>query len=308
MLDGVLAHAAEGERAEKSGGGAFAGDVTERDGQAALSVGKKIVEIVAQFAGGTIAGGQIESGNFARSARKKVARNLPRGGQLVVKTAFALPGLFVEARVFERDGHIGGERGEHAFVLGGERVGLRAFQVQNADQPVLHQKRNDEFRANRYTGFDFAAEKARILERVGDADGAALARGGAGESLVEGNAHARGDGVAIAHDEGAFEVLRFLIPQHDAENVIVNEFLDALRDATEELFAVEDRRDFAADFVEQRKRIGLLGIGREQTGRNGGGIAHQWEWRQFSSPIHGPGTLTFRPWSLDVCAAATLRE
>src|SRR5260370_40757460 len=189
MLDGVLAHAAEGERAEKSGGGAFAGDVTERDGEAALSVGKKIVEIAAQFAGGTIAGGQSESGNFASSARKQLALNLTRGGQLVVKTALALTGFFVEARVFEGDGHIGGERGEHAFVLGGERVGLRAFQVQNADQPVLHQKWNDQFRANRYAGFDFAAEKARILERVGHPDGAALAPGGGGECPVEGDAH-----------------------------------------------------------------------------------------------------------------------
>ncbi len=67
---------------------------------------------------------------------------------------------------------------------------------------------------------------------------------------MKGNAHAHGDGVTIAHDEDALELLRFFIPQHDAENVVVDKFLDALRDAAQQFFAVEDGRDLAADFVE----------------------------------------------------------
>src|SRR5713226_893117 len=222
MLDDVLAHGADGERAKERGRSALAGDIAERDSETALAVGKKIVEVAAQFA---------------------------RGGKILVEAALSLPGLFVEAGVFKGDGYVGGERGEHAFVLGGERMRLRTFQIQDADQAILHQKRNDEFRANGDASLDFAGEEARIGERVGDAHGAAFGSGGAGESLMEGNAHARGNGVAIAHDEGALEMLRLFIPQHDAENVIVDEFLDALRDAAQKLFAVENGSDLAADFV-----------------------------------------------------------
>ncbi len=196
-----------------------------------------------------------------------------------MEAALGLAGLFVEAGVFERDGHVGGERSKHALVLGGERMRFRAFQIQNTDQAILHQKRNDQLRADDDAGFDFAGEEARICERVGDTNGAAFGGGGAGESLMEGNAHAHGDGVAIAHDEGALELLRFFIPQHDAENVIVDEFLDALRDAAEQLFAVEDGSDFAADFIEQGKRIGLFRIGSKQAGGNRVSIAHEREWR-----------------------------
>jgi len=49
------------------------------------------------------------------------------------------------------------------------------------------------------------------------------------------------------------------VPKHDAKNVVVDEFLDALRYAAQQFFAIEDGSDFAADFVEQRQRVGLLG-------------------------------------------------
>src|SRR5258707_279417 len=71
-------------------------------------------------------------------------------------------------------------------------------------------------------------DEAGIGKRVCNANSPPLPCRGAGESLMEGNARARRDGVAIAHDEGTFEMLRLFIPQHDAENMIVDKFLDAL--------------------------------------------------------------------------------
>ena len=46
--------------------------------------------------------------------------------------------------------------------------------------------------------------------------------------------------------------------------MVVNQFFDAVRDAPEEFFAVEDGGDFPADIVEQRERIVLVGWARNR--------------------------------------------
>ena len=43
--------------------------------------------------------------------------------------------------------------------------------------------------------------------------------------------HASLDGVLIAHGKSAFEELGLFVPEHDAEDVIVDDFLDALSHA-----------------------------------------------------------------------------
>ncbi len=187
-------------------------------------------------------------------------------------------------------------------------MGFRAFQIEDADQAILHQERNDQFGANGDAGIDLAAQKARIRKSVSDAHGAACTGGGAGKALVQGNAHTRGNGIAIAHDESAFEMLRFFIPQHDGENVIVDEFFDALSDLAKQLFAVEDGSDFAADFVEQRESVGLLGVRNEQTRRNGVGVADEGKRSKLGSFIHGPGPSSLERYSLDVPSVSTLRQ
>jgi len=79
MLDDVLAHSANRERTEQRCRGALAGNIAERDGEPAFAVRKKIVEITAQGTRGAVARGQIEAGDFARSAGKKLALNFARG-------------------------------------------------------------------------------------------------------------------------------------------------------------------------------------------------------------------------------------
>ena len=108
--------------------------------------------------------------------------------------------------------------------------------------------------------------------------------------MIERNAVSRGDRIAVTHCESGFEMLGPFVPKHDAENVVVNEFLDALRYAAQQFFAIEDGSDFAADFVKQRQRVGLLGIRHEETSGDGISVAHKRKWREFGSFIHGPGT------------------
>jgi hypothetical protein len=46
--------------------------------------------------------------------------------------------------------------------------------------------------------------------------------------------------------------------------MIVDETLDTLSDAKEQLFAIEDGRQLAAYFVKQRQRLGLLRVSGEK--------------------------------------------
>jgi len=45
------------------------------------------------------------------------------------------------------------------------------------------------------------------------------------------------DGILVAHGKSTFEELGLFVPEHDAEDVIVDDFLDALGDAAQEFFA-----------------------------------------------------------------------
>ncbi len=53
----------------------------------------------------------------------------------------------VEAGVFDGDGDLRGERGEHALVLFIEEVGARVFEVENADDAALVEERHDQLGA-----------------------------------------------------------------------------------------------------------------------------------------------------------------
>ena len=70
-------------------------------------------------------------------------------------------------------------------------------------------------------------------------------------------------------------MLRLLVPEHNAENVILHDLLDALGDAAKKFFAVEDGGYFAADVVEQSERIGLIRMRKEQALRDGVCITQQ---------------------------------
>src|SRR5258706_12402510 len=106
MLDDVLAHSANRQRTEQGGRGAFAGHIAERDSKPAFAVRKKIVEIAAEFARRTEAGGQVKSGDLASSAGKKLAVNFARGSERVIQAALCFAGFFVKAGVFERDSNV----------------------------------------------------------------------------------------------------------------------------------------------------------------------------------------------------------
>src|SRR6266403_443159 len=223
MSDHVLAEYADGERAVERGSGAFAGNVPEREAETALAIGEEIVKITPQFV----------PGNIARAVRKEAALNLARHVEILLETKLRVARFLIEAGVFERDGDIGAQRGKHALVLQSEGVGLRAFKIENSDEPVAQQKRHDEL--GTHLNAALAADVARIIRDVIDSQNTPLACGRSREPLVERYARARGKGIAAAHGKNAFQ----------------------------------DGCNFTADVIEQGKGVGVLRVGKEQALRDG---------------------------------------
>jgi hypothetical protein len=67
-----------------------------------------------------------------------------------------------------------------------------------------------------------------------------------------------GDGLVGMNVDNGFETGRLLVPEQDAEELIVDEFFDAFGDAAEEFVTSEDGSEFAADFEEEREGLMLL--------------------------------------------------
>jgi hypothetical protein len=68
--------------------------------------------------------------------------------EVALQALFTFTRLLVQSRVFQTDGDIGPNNLERAFVFGGERIQVGAFQIQNTHETVLEQERNNQFRAH----------------------------------------------------------------------------------------------------------------------------------------------------------------
>jgi hypothetical protein len=170
--------------------------------------------------------------------REKLALNDASGVEVALKVLLAGPGLFVEARIFESDGDEGAEDFEHALVLVGEGVHLGAFQIEDADETILQEERDDQFGAHVVAVREL--DVTLVLADVGDTDRAAVTCAETGDALVEGDGELDGDGFVVVFGEGAFEMGVGFVPEHEIEEVVVDDGFDAVGDAEEEFVAVED--------------------------------------------------------------------
>ena len=174
---------------------------------------------------------------------------------------------------------------EQGLVFGCERARLGALKIKHADEAVLQEKRYDQFRAH----FDamLAEDIARVFAHIGYADNAALAGGASRKTLIQRDAHGEGDGILVLQGKDAFEVLRRFIPKHDAEDIEVHQGFDAVGNAAEELFAIEDGGELAADVVEQGKRAAVFGKVGENGRRDRISVADGGKASEFPEFVHG---------------------
>src|ERR1700704_1341265 len=126
---------------------------------------------------------------------------------------------------------------------------FRALQIENTDEAVLYEKRHDKFGTRFHAGL--TADVTRIFGDVIDPQDAAFSGGGACEAMMKREAKARRNRIVAAHGENALQQLRLLIPEHDAENVIIHNFPDTFGDAAEKLFPIKNRGQLAAHLIQQ---------------------------------------------------------
>src|SRR5260370_5911194 len=106
MRDHMLAEHADGERAIERRSSAFARNVTKREAETALAIGKKIVKVASQFARGNIPRSEVETGDFARAVREQTSLNFASHLEILLEAELRVPCFLIESRVFERHGDI----------------------------------------------------------------------------------------------------------------------------------------------------------------------------------------------------------
>ncbi len=164
----------------------------------------------------------------------------------------AFDGL-VEARVFNGDSHLRGHGGEGAHVVFVEEGGARVLQIEDADDALFVEKRNDKFGAR----LGIHGEIALVLADIGNVDGTPLAHGCADETAGDGDAAHGRLRVAEAPRIAGDERLAFLVEKHDGEHLVVDEAAEELTDLGEKRIEIEDRGELGGDFVENGEGLRL---------------------------------------------------
>ena len=216
-LAGVLhympAHDAHRQRPVERRRGGFPGHVADNDCYTPFAVGEKVVDVAAQLAGRFVGEGDVQPRHARRGVGQQAFLNLARGGQVALQALLVPAHGFVEPGVFESDGDVGSQGGEHLLVLLGEGVVLGAFQVQHAHQAVFENKRYHQLRTNLY--LVTAADVARVQVHVGDAQRLAQRRRRPADAVAEGDSALLVNALVMAQSEGVLQELRLLVPKHD---------------------------------------------------------------------------------------------
>ena len=144
----------------------------------------------------------------------------------------------VEAGVGDGDGDLRGEGGEGALVILVVVVDAGVLEIDDADDIALVDEGHGELGA----GFRVFGDVAGVFADVRDEDGAALGGGGADEALAERDVALAGDALAVAGAEAVLELLGALVPEEDGEHLEVDDALEELADALEEVVEIEDAR------------------------------------------------------------------
>ena len=163
--NGARAHELRGKCAIQRRGSAFARHVADGDDETVRLGRDEVVEIASELVCGGEAAGDIRVAKSRwRFCRKERRLDTLREAELLLDALFVAPDLLVQPCVLNRHGGLAGQQRQQLLVILGERVELRAFQIEDTDTALLDQHRNHELGANVLDQVDVA----RILRDVGD--------------------------------------------------------------------------------------------------------------------------------------------
>ena len=255
MLGRERAEDAADECGVEGGWCGLAADVAYGQTGATGAVVEVVVDVAADGAGGNEGGGDLGAFEYRRPGWHETELNFAGHLEVALHALLFFVNALVEAGVGDADGDLCGQRGEGALVILVVVVDASVFEIEDADDLALVDERDSEFGADFGVGFDVA----RIFADVGGEDGFAKLGRGADESFAEFDGALAEDTLTKAGGEGVLEVLGVVVPEEDAEHLEVDDALEEVGDALEEIVGVEDAGDLARDVVEDTERLGLAG-------------------------------------------------
>ena len=134
--------------------------------------------------------------------------------------------------------------------------------IENADDAIFVHHRDGELGA----GLGIHQEVAGIGSDIGNNDRFTKSGGGADDAFTGRDAQFALDALAVFDIDAMTENVLGFVVEHDTENLVIDDALDEFGGAAEKFFDIEDGADFAADFVEKKKRFGLGTDFLEQAG------------------------------------------
>ncbi len=129
------------------------------------------------------------------------------------------------------------------------------LEIDDADDVALVDQRDGKLGA----GLGVLRDVARVFADVGGEYGRALRGGGADEADTGSDGALAGDAFSVACAEAVLEEFGPLVPEEDGEHLEVDDALEELADAFEEIVEIEDGGDLARDLVEDGEGLGLAG-------------------------------------------------
>ena len=158
----------------------------------------------------------------------------------------------MQTRVFDPDGHARGNQRQQALVLFGEIARLACFDVDNADQAILDDQRDSEFRMHVGNRLN-----VKLLARyiVNQLRLPRLSRA-AGNPLAYFYPNALGYFGRVSDLEAHIQFLPLLVEQENGEDFVVDDLADEFGDATESSFEIERSVNDVGHLEQKRLRLG----------------------------------------------------
>src|ERR1019366_122811 len=223
------------------------------DPQPRQRIGNEVVEIAADGAGGKKLGLNFEMLHLGTRMRQQAKLQFARQCQIVFQPLLLPRDVLVEARVFNGNRHLRRERGQGTLVILGEITAAGVLQIEDSDDLLLIDQRDRQLRARLRIHSDVALTLGHVRHQDPFL----------GLRRVSHHSPAKRD--VVLQMQPFLEALREPVPQgfavrieqKNAEHLVVDQPLEQLCDALEQFVEIQNRSEFARNFIQQKQRAGL---------------------------------------------------
>src|ERR1700756_2415951 len=185
--------------------------------------------------------------------RQQPELQLARQRQVAVQPPLLPRDLFVQTRIFKRDGYLRRQSRDRPLMVFREKSPPRMLQVKHADDLVLVNERHRELRL----GLRIRHHIARIFTHVRHQHRHLLGRRRSHQALPERNVVLEMNTFLEPQRETMREFLPAFVEQQDAEHLVIDDPVQQFRDPLQKLIKIQNRRQLARDLIQQQERASL---------------------------------------------------